>query len=123
MSSQASLLQSRLQTTRQEQRDLLGWLFIGTLTTGVTLLLGLPLTRTLPVVGVFALGKLLDLLIAVFALPKVLESLVPGLVLLVLSGWLFFSDGSSLIMIGTAFASGWILHSAIRSSGNPQNNK
>lgn len=123
MGSQASLLQSRLQTTRQEQHDFIGWLLIGTLTTGVTLLLGLPLTQTLPVVGVFALGTLLDLLIAVFALPKVLEILVPGLALLVLSGWLLFSDGSSLIMITTAFASGWILHSAGRSSGNPQNDR
>ena len=120
MSSQTSLHQSRLQTTRQEQRDFLGWLLIGILTTGLTLLLGLPLTRALPVVGVFAFGKLLDLLIAIFALPNVLESLVPGPALLGLSGWLFFRDGSSLIMIGTAFASGWILHSAIRSSGNPQ---
>ncbi|WP_231190097.1 hypothetical protein [Haladaptatus sp. DYF46] len=119
MSSRTLLLQSRLQTTRQEQRDFLGWLLIGILTTGLTLLLGLPLTRTLPVVGVFALGKLLDLLIAIFALPNVFESLVPGLALLGLSVWLFFRNGPSLIMIGTAFASGWILHSAIRSSGNP----
>ncbi len=123
MSPQASLLQSRLQTTRQEQRDFLGWLLIAVLTTGITLSLGLPLTRTLPVVSVFALGKLLDLLIGVFAFPKVLESLVPGLVLLGLSGWLFFNDGSSLVMIGTAFASGWILHSAVHSFGDPQNDK
>lgn len=111
----ASDFRSRLQSNWRETRNFLGWLFLAALTLGITALLDLPRTLTLSGVSVFLLASGIELLIAIFGLAPALRELFPGILLLVLCFWLIVTGGSPLLLVGFAFASGWILHATVSS--------
>lgn len=111
MTSKMPHFRSRFQSTHGEMRNLFGWLILTALTLGITVLLRLPLTWTLPVVCIFLLASIIELFIAAFALPYTFREFFPGIALLILCVWLISNDGSPLLLTGIAFTSGWIFHS------------
>lgn len=106
---------SQLHSAAQERRDLFFWILIAVLASGLAVLVGFPLTRVLPVVGVLVVANFIELLLALFGLPDELYGLFPGLALLALCVWVFATNGSLLLLAGFALAGGWILYDTIRS--------
>lgn len=112
---EASDVRSRLRANRRETRNFLGWVLLAVLTLGITALLNLPWSWMLSGVSVFLLASCIELLVAIFGFPTALRELFPGVLLLALCGWLLATDGSPLLLVAFAFASGWILHATTTS--------